>query len=452
MTPTRRRYLEAVAGGSVASLAGCVDRLRDLRAGTTIHAPSTAAVTDRLDVEVTGLDSREPVWVEAHTTDGSGHEWFGRVLVDPDRDRVALRDAQPRRGTYRAPSGMGLFWSMQPADLDRLVYDADQRVQSVRLRVVPDGSGGVDEGVSPLTETTVDRRLAAPESTETDLTEPIVGTLVEPPTDGPAPGVVLFHGSSGNRSLAPARVLASRGFTVLALQYFSPEYPRLPDALVEVPVEYADRAVEWLADHEATTDDPIGLGGFSRGGELALLVGTRHEVSAVVNWVGAGLLFNAVVLGDDLGVSDQSPDTSAWTVGGDPLPHPSRDDFELGGNLTDAYRAWLDATPEETIEAAEIPLEQVEAPILLVSAGDDGVWPSRYLLNRAEKRLDAPDYAYRVEHHSYDDAGHGIGVPVLPTWPNRPGGPFGGTLAGTAAAEADSWPRAVEFFERGVER
>lgn len=451
MTRRRRDYLEAITGAGVASLAGCVETVRDLRgSGATIHAPATAAVTDRLGVAVTGVDSQEPVRIEARATDGRGDEWFGRVLVDPDQTRVALRDLRPRRGTYRRPNGMGLFWSMQPVDLDRLVYDADQRIQSVRLRVVPGGSDRSD--ASPLAETTVDRRLAAPESTETDLTEPIVGTLVESPTDGPAPGVVLFHGSGGNRALAPARVLAGRGFTVLALQYVSPEHPGLPDALVEVPVEYADRAVEWLADHEATTDDPIGLGGFSRGGELALLVGTRHEVGSVVNWVGAGLLFNAVVLDDDLAVSERSPDTSAWTVDGDPLPHPSREDFAVGGDLTDAYRAWLDATPQETIDGAEIPLERVDAPILFVSAGDDGVWPSRTLQNRAERRLDAADYEYRVEHRTYDDAGHGIGVPVLPTWPNRPNGPFGGTLAGTAAAEADSWPRAVEFFERGAKR
>jgi nucleolar protein 56 len=335
---------------------------------------------------------------------------------------------------------------MQPADLGRERYDSDHRTQSVTLRVVP------DERETAVASTTVDRRVAHPNSEVTDVETPIVGTLVESPDDGPAPGVVLFHGSSGNRALTPARALASRGFTVLALQYVSPAHPSLPDELVEVPVEYADRAVEWLTRHETTTDDPIGLGGFSRGGELALLVGTRHEVSAVVNWVGAALLFNAVVLTDDHTVSPDSPDTSAWTVDGVPLPHLSREEFEPGRDLTAAYRQWLEATPDETLRAAEVPLEAVEAPILLVSGGDDGVWPSRYLLNRAATRLEATDHPYRFEHHTYDDAGHGIGVPSLPTWANRPSGPFGGTLAGTAAAEDDSWPRAVEFLEAGTSR
>jgi dienelactone hydrolase len=443
----RRRALATLAGTGTGALAGCLefDGLGDRsRNDPTIHAPATASVTEPLDVLVTGLDVEPPVWVEASTEDGSGTRWFGRGLFGPTEGRVDLRDATPVQGTYDEPGRMGLFWSMQPEDLGRERYDSDHLTQSVTLRVVP------DEREETVATTTVGRHVAHPDSEETDVETPVVGTLVESPDDGPTPGVVLFHGSSGNRALTPARALASQGFTVLALQYVSPTRSSLPDDLVEAPVEYADRAVEWLARHETTTDDPVGLGGFSRGGELALLVGTRHEVSAVVNWVGAALVFNAVVLTDDHTVSPDSPDTSAWTVDGEPLPHPSREQFDPERNLTAAYRQWFETTPDETLRAAEIPLEAVEAPILLVSGGDDGVWPSRFLLNRATTRLETMDYPYRFEHHTYDDAGHGIGVPFLPTWANRPSGPLGGTLAGTAAAEADSWPRAVEFFRSGV--
>jgi nucleolar protein 56 len=445
----RRRALATFAGAGTGALAGCIEfeGFGDgPRNGPTIHAPAAASVTESLAVAVTGLDVGPPVWVEASTEDGSGSRWFGRGLFDPAEGRVDLRDATPVRGTYDEPGRMGLFWSMQPEVPGRERYDSNHRTQSVTLRVVPDGR---EETVAT---TTVDRHVAHPDSEETDVETPVVGTLVESPDDGPAPGVVLFHGSNGNPALTPARALAGQGFTVLALQYVSPAHPSLPDDLVEVPVEYADRAVEWLARHETTTDDPVGVGGFSRGGELALLVGTRHEVSAVVNWVGAALLFNAVVLTDDLAVSPDSPDTSAWTVDGEPLPHPSREVFDPERDLTAAYREWLEATPDETLRAAEIPLDAVEAPILLVSGGDDGVWPSRYLLNRATTRLEAVDYSHRFEHHTYADAGHGIGVPFLPTWANRPSGPFDGTPAGTAAAEEDSWPRAVEFFESGANR
>ncbi|KAB1188852.1 MULTISPECIES: acyl-CoA thioester hydrolase/BAAT C-terminal domain-containing protein [Haloferax] len=443
----RRGYLKAVVGGGISSLAGCVDSVGESSGNTaTIHVPQRTLVDTRLDISVTDVPSETAVWVEAHTEDGAGKRWFSRSLFEPTNGRIDLQSADPIQGTYRESDGMGLFWSLQPDDLKTRSYDTNQQTQSVQLRVRPE-----TPDATPLAETTVTRPLVHPSSKETDIEKPIVGTLVEAPNDGPAPGVILFHGSAGNRPIAPARALASHGFTVLALQYVSSEHDSLPDNLVEVPIEYADQAVRWLAEQAVTTDDPICLGGFSRGGELALLMGSRHEnIGAVVNWVGSGLLFNAVVLTDDSTVSPDTPDTSAWSLDGEPLAHPSGEDFEPRADVLDAYQTWLEEeTTDETLERAEIPLSEIEAPILLLSAGSDGVWPSRYLLTRTERRLEALDYGYRFEHHSYDGAGHGISVPYLPSWKNRPGGPFGGTIAGTAAAEADSWPRVIEFFNVG---
>lgn len=444
----RRQYLASVAGSAVATLTGCAGVGEWFPGGTpAIDAPSSAMVDEPLAVTVPEPTSAE-VWVEARTRDGAGRSWFSRVEFETDDGRIRVPDARPTRGTYDEPSGMGLFWSMQPDAINVHRYDPGQRVQTVDLRVLPEATDA-----DPVAETTIERRFIPPQSTEREVEDPIVGTLVESPSEGPAPGVILFHGSAGNRPLAEARVLASHGFTVLALQYFSPDYDRIPDALVEVPVEYADRAVDWLADHDAVSDAPIGLGGFSRGGELALLVGTRHEnVGTVVNWVGAGILFNAVILTADGHVSPQSPDTSAWTIDGDPLAYPSRDDYTRGGNLTQRYREWLDETPDHVIDDATIPLEELNGPVLLISGGSDGIWPSRYLLNRAEARLEELDYPHRFEHLTYDAAGHGISVPYLPTWPNQPSRLLGGTIAGTAAAEADAWPRAIEYFERGAKQ
>lgn len=165
-----------------------------------------------------------------------------------------------------------------------------------------------------------------------------------------------------------------------------------------------------------------------------------------MNWVGSGILFNA------FDWDGAAPDTSAWTADGEPLAHPSNDAYPSDPDLRSAYETWLERTDEETLAAAEVPLADVEAPILLVSAGMDGVWPSRYLLARTEARLDAIDYGYRYEHVSYDRAGHGISLPGLPTWANRETELLGGTPGGTARAAVDSWPRAVEFFELGAGR
>jgi nucleolar protein 56 len=437
----RRALLTTLSTATVGSLAGCLGSLGGSDLSPTIQAPDQTAVDDRFDLAVTGVGPADSIAVEARATDATGAEWGSRAVFEPSGDRLDLRSATPVDGTYESADGMGLCWSMEPANPTRQFYDDDQPAQSLTLRVRrPDaaddsGSGSTD----PLAETTVERRLRHPDSTETEVDGEVVGTLVESPDDGPAPGVLLCHGSAGDRMVGQARALAAHGFTVLALQYFSPEHASLPDALVEVPVEYGDRAVEWLADHEATTDAPVRVGGVSRGGELALQLATRHDVGAVVNWVGAALTFN--------GFDQSGPvDAAAWSLDGDPLPYPRLSEFGTGSSLTDRYRNWLANTADETLAGMEIPLSDVDAPVLLLSAGGDARWPSQFLLDRAESRLDALDDPPRYEHHSYADAGHGISVPYLPTWGNRPAGLFGGTRAGTAAAEADSWPRVVAFL------
>jgi nucleolar protein 56 len=438
----RRSLLAALCGASTGSLAGCLGSLGGSDLSPTIRAPDQVAVDDRLDLAVTGVAPAARLVVEAAATDATGAEWQSRGVFEPSGDRLELRDTAPVEGTYDAASGMGLCWSMVPGDPTRGFYDDDQSSQSLTLRVLRPDS--VDGSTGPLVETTIERRLLHPDGTETELDGEVVGTLVESPGDGPAPGVLLCHGSGGNRTLGQARTLASHGFTVLALQYFSPEHSTLPDALVEVPVEYGDRAVEWLADHETTTDAPVRVGGASRGGELALLLAARHDVGAAVNWVGAALTFN--------GFDESGPvDAAAWTLDGEPLPYPSPAEFGTGSSPTDRYRTWLETTPDETLSGMEIPLSEIDAPILLLSAGADAVWASRFLLDRAASRLDALDDPPRYDHHSYPDAGHSIGVPFLPTWGNQPGGQFGGTRAGTVTAEADSWPRVLDYCGAGTD-
>lgn len=437
----RRALLATLGAGTVGTLAGCLESLGGSDLSPTIQAPERTAVDDRFDLAVTGVGSADRLAVEATTTDATGAEWQSRAVFAVTGDRIDLRDETPTDGTYESADGTGLCWSMEPVASSRPFYDDDQRSQSLTIRVHRPNAGDDSGGGSANTvaETTVERRLRHPDSTETDVDDGIVGTLVESPGDGPAPGVLLCHGSAGDRMLGQARTLAAHGFTVLALQYFSPEHDSLPDALVEVPVEYGDRAVEWLADHEATTDAPVRVGGASRGGELALLLATRHEVGAAVNWVGAGLTFN--------GFDRSGPvDAAAWSLDGEPLPYPSLSELGTGSSLAERYRNWLEDAPDETLAEMEIPLSEIDAPTLLLSAGDDGVWPSQFLLDRAESRLDALADPPRYEHHSYADAGHSIGVPYLPTWGNQSFGPFGGTLAGTAEAESDSWPRVVEYL------
>src|SRR4030095_5806017 len=143
----------------------------------------------------------------------------------------------------------------------------------------------------------------------------LVGTLFAPAGDDRRPAVLAVGGSGGGLSFADtiAALLASHGYTSLALAYFRME--GLPETLDRIPLEYFERALAWLAHHPRVDAERIaGLGG-SRGGELVLLLGaTFPSIRAVVAYVPSGLVHG----------SYPSSGHSAWMLGGEEVPYLRR--------------------------------------------------------------------------------------------------------------------------------
>src|ERR687885_1057631 len=145
--------------------------------------------------------------------------------------------------------------------------------------------------------------------------EDLVGTLFYPATPGPHPTVLVFGGSGGGLREGGAEALASEGFAALALAYFAID--PLPRDLVEIPLEYFERAIAWLKEQPAIDGDRIAAMGNSKGGELALLLGATYpeDVKAVVGYVPSGIVWQGVSFGPRL----LNPGSS-WTLGGRPWP------------------------------------------------------------------------------------------------------------------------------------
>lgn len=288
----------------------------------------------------------------------------------------------------------------------------------------------------------------------------VVGVLVEPRAQAES-AVIVLGGAEGGLHEADAVALAQEGFAALALAYFG--LPGVPRGLVDIPLEYVFRALDLLSARGYPSGS-IGLLGGSRGGELALLVGSHDErVGSVVSIVGSGV----VTAGIDYsaGRLDRILETSgaAWTFAGRRLPYlPYQVTPELLGSIgrggTVSLRDAFAALPGgEELEAISIRVEQVRGGVLMVSAGDDESWDGAAYSEVAAERLRAADHPYPWAHVVLDGVGHLVAGP--PGGPSAPYGPgpgvtfrYGGDPVLTADARAETWHRTLGFLRYTLPR
>jgi len=271
----------------------------------------------------------------------------------------------------------------------------------------------------------------------------VVGDLFIPESEGPHPGVLVLHGSEGEPARGRAALLAAHGFAAFAVHYFGAPDP-IPDVLVDVPVEYFDATADLLGARPDVADGSLGLYGHSKGAEAALVVAARFD------WPGA------VVAGAPAAHRWQGLDESgereggSWTLDGDPLPYvpfrapPGSDD---DGNVVfgNVYANSPGRVADDRLDAARIPVERADADLLLVSGGDDRMWPSEQFAKTVAEARDGLD-GVDTTHLSYERAGHSITPSYRPATGTAAadGMALGGTPEANARAGADFWRRALD--------
>jgi nucleolar protein 56 len=298
----------------------------------------------------------------------------------------------------------------------------------------------------------------SPARGESVRTEAVTGRLYPGFGDGPHPGVLVIHGGGGpgGYERAYAARLAEHGYTVLCVSYFGA--PDIPDALSEIPLSYFADAAQWLRERPNVSGERVGVVGFSRGGEAALLAGSHFDCfGVVVAYVPSCYAFPAPTWMD--GITEEH---AAWTREGDPVPYlpvdelvqESQDgiDDAIGDETANASTRVIDAATDEQLTRARIPVERISGPVLFVSGGEDQAWPSTDLADRACERLTECGHEWAVEHRAYPDAGHAIRVPYenedLHTLDETHW--LGGTRAANAHAAADAWEGTLQFLRRGL--
>ncbi len=377
-----------------------------ITAGCSEDADPTAIVVDQpvamadagLRILVTGVGPGEHIEVAAEADDHTKTAWRSRATFVADgRGKVDIGTVAPIEGTYSGVDGMGLFWSMNPVSgVDDTAYfvpdpPGSTREYEVRLTVRPEHSEAAQASVRRvwMTADVTHRRLELAVDT-------VVGHLYEPATESRG-GVLVLGGSEGGISMSyEAALLASHGFTALALGYFA--MPGLPQGLRDIPIEYFAAAARLLPG-------PIRVIGYSRGTEAAMLLSALYPdlVRGTILYAPADHVWGAF-----------PPPGSAWTHGG--LPQ------------------------------ATIPFDRIAGPVLAIAGTDDQLWPSGIAAGVVARLTGG-------ESILYAGAGHGVGtIPYLPagTRIRHPliGElfPMGGSREANEKAHRESWTRVLEFL------
>src|SRR5882672_3644408 len=190
--------------------------------------------------------------------------------------------------------------------------------------------------------------------------EGLVANLYLPAGQGPHPLVIVLSGSDGGIASASwyGEPLASLGYAALALAYFAMD--GLPLDLVDIPLEYFKRGIDWARAHPAIDGERIAVMGHSRGSEAALLTAATYpEIRLCVANVPSHVSWGGI---------HPVPGTRvpAWTCNGVGVPflslvRPPRPD----GGWRAAFEESLRAAGPGPCDA-EIPVERINGPILFV--------------------------------------------------------------------------------------
>ena len=275
----------------------------------------------------------------------------------------------------------------------------------------------------------------------TDIREGgLVGTFFS--KEKPTAAILVLGGYSGGLREEKAQLLAEAGFATLTLAYFGMEH--LPSRLSQIPIEYFEKAIGFLND----VSGQIGLWGVSRGAELALILGTLFpdRIGAIAAHVPSSVIYG------DLETRSSIP---AWTYRNQ-LIAPSAP-FQLRAQETgECESAAIRATPsflhsmqdQTAFASSAICVEKLKSPLLLISAGDDQMWPSSLFARQIVERLEKHKSDISCSHIHYPGAGHAPSKgtvafhPVLKRWFS-----YGGNPEDNDFAARDWTERTLSFFK-----
>lgn len=210
------------------------------------------------------------------------------------------------------------------------------------------------------------------------------------------PLIVGLGGSEGGNAWASGHWKKTRdqfiekGYAFLAIGYFGCK--NTPHVLDLIAIEEVHDAIVEATKNSHVNKNKIAIVGGSRGADLALLLGSYYkDIKCVVGLVASHVVFPG---------HTQEFNSSCWTYQNKELPFvPVNDEsvpYLIKSDLRGAFEAMLKDSIAE--EKAVIKVENIEGPILLLSATKDEICPSTPMAKKINSRLKNKKSIYNFKH------------------------------------------------------
>lgn len=403
---------------------------------------------EHVEISVTGLRPGQEIRIKAERV--QGHQRWKQFFKSEatftanSRGKVQLSQDRPTSGTWDSVDATGLFWSMSATDLP--VPEGQSR-EVVQISVDFDKDG--------IFDATKELRLRRgnDDLIETSLGDEFPGAfLLHPPSEARLPTVLLLGGSGGHdwavRITAP--MLASRGFAVVGIPYFSPSsfgppvFPALPRDFNEIPIDRLEAILTQLKKNQVVDLDRLAIHGTSKGAEFALAAAARMDrFKAVVAIVPSDVVWEGFT-----GAAQALPSGgSSFSWRQKPLPfvpmtvlEEAIEKHQISAPLliSKATRQAIQDSPS-TFKRARIQVENIRCPVLLAGGGQDQVADCGYAAKRIKVTRDKAGNL-QTELYFSEKAGHAVA-----------GTPYDPTSASNAALRKIAFPAKITFLKQYLE-
>ncbi|SDZ19496.1 Dienelactone hydrolase [Evansella caseinilytica] len=406
--------------------------------------PDIGRVDEPLQLHMEGLIPREPVKMTLTMDHEEIGLWNASTITHADEQGRLIIGGQKKKESNIL---MKLIQNLRPID-GGLPQCSHSKEQLKPLTYYLD----IKAAESLITESRTVTRLFKEDFVEEESVSagPLSGTFYFPNIKKKLPGIIIFGGLLDTSPHELGALLASNGYGALVADYVDFQEERTSP--VNMPLETIDHFIQWLQQHPLTAGKQIVVFGSSKGAELALLSASRNKaVSGVVAYSAPCHVVQCSTI--------QKPNIR-WTENGRTLP--SIKSGKITAFVEKVIRYYLRRKADSTADVfkqeveryenkgkteAHIQVEKINGPILLISGGSDGLWPSAWMGQKIVSRLEAAAFPYDVKHVTYPHAGHIFVQPYLPALPHTDAPvSLGGAPADNADAGERAWLETLEFL------